>query len=71
MSLPPNDWLDLAWTQIWQVTLLVVAVAVLTRLAMANRPQLAFVLWLVVLVKCVTPPFWSSPSGCKRATPPR
>ena len=33
------------------------------RLAAASRPQLAFVLWLVVFVKCVTPPLWSSPSG--------
>jgi len=58
-----NDWLQAAWTQTWQVTVLIVAVALLVRLAAANRPQLAFVLWLVVLVKCVTPPLWSSPSG--------
>src|SRR4029450_4673300 len=28
-----------------------------------RRPHLAYALWLVVLFKCVTPPFWSSPSG--------
>ena len=37
-----SDWLRLAWTQTWQVTALVVAVALLVRLAAANRPQLAY-----------------------------
>jgi beta-lactamase regulating signal transducer with metallopeptidase domain len=63
MNLAGHDWLFLAWTQTWQVTLLILVVALLTRLTAANRPQLAFALWLVVLVKCVTPPLWSSPSG--------
>ena len=66
-----SDWLQLAWTQTWQVTALVVAVALLVRLAAANRPQLAYALWLVVFVKCITPPLWSSPSGafCWLQTP--
>jgi beta-lactamase regulating signal transducer with metallopeptidase domain len=58
-----NDWLAVAWTQVWQVTILIIAVWLLTRLAMARRPQLAFLLWMVVIVKCVTPPIWSSQSG--------
>jgi beta-lactamase regulating signal transducer with metallopeptidase domain len=58
-----NDWLATAWTQIWQVTVLIVVVSLLARIAAANRPQLAFALWLVVLLKCVAPPLWSSPSG--------
>ena len=58
-----NDWLATVGTQTWQVTVLIVVVALLARLAAANRPQLAFALWLVVLIKCVTPPLWSSPSG--------
>jgi len=53
----------LAWTQIWQVTLLAVVVAFLVRLACRRRPHLAYVLWLVVLVKCLTPPLWSSPTS--------
>ncbi len=53
----------LAWTQAWQVTVLIVAVAVMTRLVARNRPHLAHVLWLVVLVKCVTPPVFCSTSG--------
>ncbi|HKD37402.1 MAG TPA: M56 family metallopeptidase, partial [Pirellulales bacterium] len=62
-----TDFLDrlapLAWTQIWQVTLVAAAIAVLTRLSCRNRPHLAYVLWLIVLIKCLTPPIWSSPTG--------
>lgn len=53
----------MAWTQVWQVALLAAAVWLATRLVARNRPHLAHGLWLVVLFKCVTPPFWSSPSG--------
>lgn len=63
MHLAGNDWLGAAWTQVWQVTVLNLAVALLLRCASRNRPQLAFVLWLVVFLKCITPPLWSSPSG--------
>lgn len=49
--------------QAWQVTLLIVAVAAINRWVGKSRPHLAHALWLVVLVKCVTPPIWSSPSG--------
>ncbi|MBN1910951.1 MAG: hypothetical protein JW818_14490 [Pirellulales bacterium] len=52
-----------AWTQAWQVTLLILFVAVLVRLIARRRPHLAHVLWLVVLIKCVMPPLVSSPSG--------
>lgn len=59
----PTDWLALAWAQTWQLTLLIVAVAILVRIAAANRPHLAFILWMIIFVKCLTPPLWSSPSG--------
>jgi len=52
-----------AWTQCWQVTLLIAVVWLTVRFAGRNRPHLASILWLVVLLKCVTPPIWSSPSG--------
>ncbi len=58
--------MDVAWmafSQACQVTVLVALVLVTTRLFARNRPHLAYVLWLVVLIKCVTPPLWSSPSG--------
>jgi beta-lactamase regulating signal transducer with metallopeptidase domain len=63
MNLAGNDWPWVAWTQLWQVTVLILAVALLLRCASRNRPQLACVLWLVVFLKCITPPLWSSPSG--------
>ena len=63
MNLAGNDWLRVAWTQAWQVTVLILAVALLLRCASRNRPQLASVLWLVVFLKCITPPLWSSSSG--------
>jgi beta-lactamase regulating signal transducer with metallopeptidase domain len=55
--------LNAAWTQLWQVTLLVLAVWLTVRYTARNRPHLASVLWLVVLIKSVTPPLWSSPSS--------
>ncbi len=55
--------LTLAWSQLWQVTVLVVIVAALVRTVARNRPHLGYVLWLVVLVKCVMPPLFTSASG--------
>ncbi|HEX7448401.1 MAG TPA: M56 family metallopeptidase [Pirellulales bacterium] len=57
-------WLgQLAWSQLWQVTVLIGVAAVVTRLCCRSRPHLAHLLWLVVLVKCWIPPVWSSPTG--------
>lgn len=53
----------LAWTQLWQVTVVIAAVAIATRWGCRNRPHLAHLLWLVVFVKCWIPPLWSSPTG--------
>lgn len=53
----------LAWNQLWQVTVLVVAVGLVTRLACRRRPHLAYLLWMIVLVKCCLPPVWHSPTG--------
>lgn len=57
------EWMPVLVAQAWQVTLLIVAVAAINRCVGNNRSHLAHALWLVVLVKCVTPPVWSSPSG--------
>ena len=53
----------LMWSQVWQVTLLAIVVALLVRWLAKDRPHLAHVLWLLVLLKCITPPVWSSPGG--------
>ena len=53
----------LIWSQLWQVTVLIVAVALLARLFFRNKPHMAYLLWMLVVVKCITPPLWSSPTG--------
>ena len=53
----------LVWTQLWQVTAVAAVVGLVVRLCCRQRPHLAYVLWLVVLVKSLTPPLWSSPTS--------
>jgi beta-lactamase regulating signal transducer with metallopeptidase domain/predicted esterase len=55
--------IELAWTQCWQVTAVASGVGLFTRLGCRHRPHLAHALWLVVLLKCLTPPLWSSPTS--------
>ena len=64
MNLPTSDLAGLAWSQIWQVTALAAVVGIVTRLCCRRRPHLAYVLWMLVVLKCLTPPLWSSPTGC-------
>jgi hypothetical protein len=54
---------DLAWTQFWQVTTVAAGIGLFIRLCCRQRSHLAHVLWLIVLVKCLTPPLWSSPTS--------
>lgn len=54
---------SLVWTQTWQVAAVAMFVAIAHRLLARQRPHLAQTLWLLVLVKCLAPPIWSSPSG--------
>lgn len=58
-----NEFIPIAMAQLWQVTLLILVVAVLSRWLSRRRPHLSHLLWLVVLIKCVTPPVWASPGG--------
>ncbi|HVR73709.1 MAG TPA: M56 family metallopeptidase [Planctomycetota bacterium] len=53
----------LVWRQIWQVTVLALAVGVIVRLGCRRRPHLAYLLWLLVILKSLTPPIWRSPAG--------
>lgn len=50
-------------TQTVQVTLLIAAVWIVTRAFAKDRPHLAHALWMLVLIKCVTPPIWHSPAS--------
>ena len=58
-----DDVVDLAWAQFWQVTVVALGALLLVRLFGRHRPHLAYVLLLLVLAKCLTPPVWSSPVG--------
>ena len=59
----PIELIELAWRQTWQVTLLATAIAALVALCGRRRPHLAHALWLAMLLKCLTPPVWSSTVG--------
>jgi beta-lactamase regulating signal transducer with metallopeptidase domain len=58
-----NDFLQMLWTQAWQIAILAIMVACCTRTIAKNRPHLAHAMWLLVLVKCVTPPMWGHSLG--------
>jgi hypothetical protein len=53
--------LSLGWTQAWQLAALAGLVALVVKLACRRRPHLAYLLWMLVVLKAVTPPLWSSP----------
>jgi len=41
-----------------QIAVLAIAVTISVRLFFRERPHVAYTLWLLVLLKCVTPPLW-------------
>ena len=53
----------LAWIQLWQVAVVALLVGAVARLCCRNRPRLAYALWMLVVVKSIVPPVWSSPVG--------
>jgi beta-lactamase regulating signal transducer with metallopeptidase domain len=57
------QFLDLALSQFIQLSILIVAVSFATKLLCKRRSHLAYILWMLVLVKAMTPPLWSSPLG--------
>ena len=57
------DLARMALEQAWQLTALVIVAWLTVRIVAHNRPHLAYMLWLVVLLKAVTPPMWSSPTS--------
>ena len=58
-----SDFSSVLWTQFWQVTVVAVIVLIAVRLLAKDKPHLAHVLWAIVLIKCITPPFFSSPTS--------
>ncbi len=49
--------------QTWQVAMLACLVWIVTRYIGRDRAHLKHMLWALVLIKCLTPPMWSSPMG--------
>lgn len=54
---------DLAVRQFAQLSIAIVIVGLLTRFVCRRRPELVYVLWMLVLLKSLTPPIWNSPIG--------
>ena len=63
MSFSSDELAQIAWSQIWQVTIVIVVVAGLAKLLGKHRPHLSYLLWMLVVLKCLTPPVWSSPTS--------
>ncbi|MHC5539109.1 hypothetical protein ACYOEI_12895, partial [Singulisphaera rosea] len=53
----------LAWVQVWQVTVVAILIGAVVRLWCREQPRLAYVLWMLIVVKSIVPPVWSSPTG--------
>ncbi|MGD9647051.1 MAG: M56 family metallopeptidase, partial [Pirellulales bacterium] len=51
---------ELGLAQLWQVTVLAMVVGLIVRLGCRHRPHLAYLLWMLVLVKCLVPPLAAS-----------
>ena len=49
--------------QVWQIVALTVIVWGIVQLVGSKRPHLAHGLWLIVVLKCVTPPIWGHSLG--------
>lgn len=52
---------DLIWTQAWQIAVVFFIAAVTVRTLLQNRPFVAYGIWLIVALKCVTPPIGGHP----------
>lgn len=63
MNLGNSAWTWAAWIQFCQVTIVAFAVLFVVRAGCRRRPHLAHLLWLLVILKCLTPPLWSTPTG--------
>ena len=63
LDLQTLDVASVAWAQFWQVTVTVVLVAVLARCCCRRRPHLAYLLWMLVIIKALTPPLVASRAG--------
>ncbi len=63
MNLNLDGLTNVLWTQLWQITLLIPLAIGIVRFTCRGRSHLAYVILLAVMVKCLVPPLWSSPTG--------
>jgi len=63
MRLTTSEIADLFWSQCWQLTVLIVFVAFLGATLLRRRSHLLHLLWVIVFLKSLTLPLWSSPTG--------
>lgn len=61
--IPDSPLAAAACSQIWQVTALILIVRTFVAVFCKRRAHLAHVLWMLVIIKCLTPPLWSSPTS--------
>ncbi|MBN2021764.1 MAG: M56 family metallopeptidase [Pirellulales bacterium] len=54
---------ELAWTQTWQIALVAAATMAFSLTLGRRHAHLSYLLWMMVLVKALTPPLWTSPTG--------
>ena len=55
--------LSFVTAQTWQVAVLSGIVWLVVRYATREHSHVSHMLWTLVLIKCLTPPIWSSPVG--------
>ena len=53
-----DDLARAAWSQMWQVTIVVLIIGAIARVCCRNRPRLAYALWMLVVIKAIVPPYW-------------
>lgn len=63
MNLDFDGLARLAWTQFWQVAVVALLIGTLVKSCCRQRPRLAYALWMLVVVKSIVPPVWSSPTS--------
>ena len=63
MNNPHFEPAAIVWAQVWQVTLVALVLGLAARFGCRRRPHLAYLLWMLVVLKALTPPLVASPTG--------
>lgn len=58
MEFPWENLADYLWQQSWQVAVLIVIVALINRALRQRSAHIRYLVWLIVLAKCLAPPVW-------------